>query len=266
MDTSEIRPRVVKVLRVKQEAPGMKTVEFGNVFGKVKPGNFGMVWVPRVDEIPLSFSLIRKDRLAVTFREVGECTRALGKVKAGDRIGVRGPYGNSFEDIKGKVVVIAGGCGLAPLMPFIENSRAQKKVIVGARTKEQLMFMDRLKKVKGIIICTDDGTYGEPGFVTEQLGKLDLRKYERVYTCGPEVMMYNVVRMCKGKVRVYASLERWMKCGVGGCGSCVLDPLGLRVCRDGPVFDDRTLAKVTDFGVYGKDASGRKVPIKELCR
>jgi dihydroorotate dehydrogenase electron transfer subunit len=224
-----------------------------------------MVWIPRVDEIPLSFSLISKDRLAFTVREVGEATKALGAKKAGDLIGVRGPYGSHFEDVKEKVIVVVGGCGIAPLIPYIENSKSTKKVIVGARTKDQLVFKNRLGKVKDLTICTDDGTFGEQGFVTQQLEKIDLKKYDRVYTCGPEVMMHKVFELCKGKIKLFASLERWMKCGVGGCGSCVLDPLGLRVCKDGPVFDDKILEKTTDFGMYGKDASGKKTPIVELC-
>ena len=113
-----------------------------------------------------------------------------------------------------------------------------------------------------VSIATEDGSAGEKGLVTE-LSKqlLGEGRFDLILTCGPERMMREVVRQgLEHGVRVQASLERYMKCGFGVCGSCVLDPLGLRVCVDGPVFDGALLMK-TEFGELKRDASGARVPV-----
>ena len=83
-----------------------------------------------------------------------------------------------------------------------------------------------------------------------------------VYACGPEIMLYKLFQVCeKHQIEYYASLERIMRCGTGLCGLCALDPLGLLVCKDGPIFSSEILRELEDFGKFKRDFSGKKIPI-----
>jgi dihydroorotate dehydrogenase electron transfer subunit len=110
-----------------------------------------------------------------------------------------------------------------------------------------------------MIVSTDDGSFGIKGFTTDVL--MDLLKKEKfdcVYTCGPEVMMKKVFDICDDKgIKCQASLERYMKCGFGLCGTCCIDDK--LICKDGPVFDSNQLRKLSEFGVFNRDKSGSKV-------
>ena len=110
---------------------------------------------------------------------------------------------------------------------------------------------------------TDDGSFGTKGFCTDCVeGMIAKERIDRVFCCGPEIMMKNVLSICNSKgVPGEFSLERYMKCGFGVCGSCCLDGTGWRVCKDGPVFTSDQLKKVTEFGSYRRDPSGKKVKI-----
>ena len=157
-----------------------------------------------------------------------------------------------------EICVVSGGCGAAPVIFLAEE--AKKKglgvtAIVGARNKESLLFLDRFKKCGEVLVATDDGSEGHKGFVTEVLEK-EIKKFDQVYTCGPEIMMKGVLDICeKNKVPMQASLERYMKCGIGVCGSCMVD--GLRVCADGPVFDGKVISGLKDFGKIKREPSGK---------
>jgi len=132
------------------------------------------------------------------------------------------------------------------------------RVYLGARTKAELFFQKRMEDAGAeLIIATDDGSCGEKGFVTNCFSK-DLKTIQRAVTCGPEVMMVKVVDACmEHNVHVQASLERYMKCGVGICDACNCG--GALICRDGPVFDGKRLARLNDFGKCKRDISGKKV-------
>jgi dihydroorotate dehydrogenase electron transfer subunit len=117
-------------------------------------------------------------------------------------------------------------------------------------------------------VCTDDGSYGEEGFATEIFENL-IKDFSQkdfkntiVYSCGPEVMLYKLFQICeKNNTEFYASLERIMRCGCGLCGLCTLDPKGLLVCKDGPVFNSDELKKIVDFGKFTRDFTGKKIPL-----
>ncbi|MFH0966985.1 MAG: dihydroorotate dehydrogenase electron transfer subunit, partial [Methanobacteriota archaeon] len=109
---SDNLPVPVKVIRVVQEAPNVKSIFFDTSFESV-PGQFVMVWIPGVDEIPMALSAPN----AITVQEVGDATRILGNSQPGDKIGIRGPFGNGFT-ASGQVMAIAGGVGAAPLLPL----------------------------------------------------------------------------------------------------------------------------------------------------
>ncbi|HYB92675.1 MAG TPA: dihydroorotate dehydrogenase electron transfer subunit [archaeon] len=264
-------PRIVQLENVEKNAVDIKSFAFQDPrSADAKPGQFLMVWVPGVDEIPLGLSSIGpEDNAGFTVLKLGKATSALNEKKRGDIIGVRGPYGTSFTAVSGKILVVAGGIGVAPLMPLTEalvKRKTEITLVFGVKTSEKLLFMDRIKeilsKVKSrLIITTDDGSFGVKGLASDPVkGLLEENKFSMIYTCGKEPMMYEVFKQADRKgIPVQASLERFMKCGIGICGQCVLDPLGLMVCKDGPIFQSETLRKITDFGVYSRTASGKRI-------
>ena len=224
-----------------------------------------MIWIPGVDEIPMSVSLMKQKNIkGITFKKIGEATTALYNLKPGDHIGIRGPYGNSFT-FKGKhPLFLGGGTGIAMLAPAVEHVRKKNiktTVIIGAKTHQELFFEQRLRRTGAmVLVATDDGSKGYKGF-TPSLAKnlLAKEKFDAVYTCGPELMMKHVLSFCK-TIPFQASLERYMKCCLGLCGQCCIGN-GIRVCTDGPIFDGKTLRQIKDFGVYRRDAAGRIIHI-----
>ncbi|MDG6218334.1 MAG: dihydroorotate dehydrogenase electron transfer subunit [Candidatus Thermoplasmatota archaeon] len=254
--------RVVKILDEKIESKHVKTIWFHHD-EPVNPGQFYMIWIPGVDEIPMSVSFIQEEKKGITFRIVGDATQALFNKKPTDSIGVRGPYGNGFSLDGEQLLFVAGGTGIAMIAPAVETAVKQKKqviVILGAKTKEDLFFIDRIKHTGvSVHVTTDDGSLGFQGYATKQ-AELLLQKtsFDAVYTCGPEVMMKKLYQICDEKDIIFeASLERYMKCGVGLCGQCVVGK-GRRVCVEGPIFNTDQLKKIPDFGVFTRDASGIK--------
>jgi dihydroorotate dehydrogenase electron transfer subunit len=114
-----------------------------------------------------------------------------------------------------------------------------------------------------VLVSTDDGSAGSKGFVTELLKSvLQKNKVGKICTCGPEMMMKKVVEISdEFKTPCEISLERYMKCGLGVCGQCCADPLGIRMCTEGPVIKKETAKRISEFGKYRRDASGRRVPV-----
>jgi len=247
-------PVVVTVTEVIDETPTVKTLRFDREFA-ILPGQFCMVWVPGIDEVPMGFS----SPDSITVQKVGEATAALTSLTPGEMIGIRGPLGNGFTP-KGRVLAIAGGVGVAPLYPLAVNGSVDT-FILGARTEAELVFARSLAVLTDLKIATDDGTAGYHGFVTGVLDEqIDPLSYDTICVCGPEMMMKGILnRLSDAGIadRGQFSLHRYMKCGVGVCGSCAIDPEGLCVCRDGPVFTGDRIIN-SEFGTYARDASGRR--------
>jgi dihydroorotate dehydrogenase electron transfer subunit len=246
-------PVPVTIVRVKEETPSVRTFFFDRSFS-FSPGQFLMVWVPGIDEIPMALS----SENSITVQNVGDATAALFDIGVGGKIGIRGPLGNGFSKAE-KVLAIAGGVGAAPLLP-LARADCVMTLLLGAKTESELLFIDLLDECTDVLIATDDGSLGLKGFVTQLMDDLNLGAYDRIAVCGPEVMMRAVLAKVEEKGIAHKtefSLHRFMKCGVGVCGSCCIDPSGLRVCRDGPVFTGDKLLK-SEFGHYMRDASGRK--------
>jgi dihydroorotate dehydrogenase electron transfer subunit len=250
---SDQLPAPVSIVEIKTETPSVKTFFFDRVFS-FEPGQFVMVWVPDVDEVPMALSSPN----CITVQKVGDATGAMFDLAVGQTMGIRGPFGNGFT--KGeKMLAIAGGVGAAPLLP-LARSDCVMTMLLGARTEKELLFIDQLDESTDALIATDDGTLGQHGFVTDLMNEISLATYDRIAVCGPEPMMRAVLAKIDGlgfASRTEFSLHRYMKCGVGICGSCCIDPEGLRVCRDGPIFSGDQLKK-SEFGHYLRDASGRK--------
>ncbi|MFH1450514.1 MAG: dihydroorotate dehydrogenase electron transfer subunit [archaeon] len=251
------------ILEIRKESPSVKSFFF-EYSKDIGPGQFLMIWLPGVGEAPFSVSRYDGKVMCISVRKAGKVTGALHKMKEGDKIGIRGPYGNGFRLKGDQVAMLAGGCGAAPLL-YLANvaHRENKKVhfFAGASTKAEHLFHEEIEKYGDLHVCTDDGSYGHKGYPTECFEKI-LKKedIDAVYTCGPEKMMKEVLKICReNKIPMQASLERHMKCGVGLCGACLCD--SMCVCRDGPVFDDKLLTKMKEFGTWKRDSCGVK---KEL--
>lgn len=223
-----------------------------------RPGQFTMLYRPGVGEIPISISGRPSGTgvLEQTIRAVGPVSRALCAAPVGSAIGVRGPFG-TWWDVQaahgGDVVVVGGGCGLAPLRPallaVLDAPDAFRRVsaVLGARTPADFVFARESlgwTRRSGVDVIrtvdqADEDWDGRVGLVTEPVAELELDPaVTTAFLCGPEVMIHRVadVLLARGVPanRIQVSLERSMKCGVGLCGHCQLGPL--LICRDGPVL------------------------------
>ena len=254
-------PQIAKITEAKTENKDVKTFMF-EYPKKMTPGQFFMIWIPGVDEIPMSVSYVDKNVKGITFKKIGEATNALFDLGKGDKIGVRGPYGNGFKIDGKRILFVGGGTGVAMLAPAVEGAginNISSTIIIGVKKSSELFFEDRFKKCGAeIYISTDDGSKGYKGFATDFADELlSKEKFTSVLTCGPEIMMKNLLDLCKN-IFFQASLERYIKCGVGICSQCCIGE-GLRVCVEGSVFDGKTLKNIEDFGVYKRNATGRKI-------
>ncbi|MGO8805791.1 MAG: dihydroorotate dehydrogenase electron transfer subunit [Candidatus Bathyarchaeia archaeon] len=271
MSTSLIAANTIRtseIVQVRTESPSVKTFTiYDRLCSKAKPGQFLMLWIPGIDEIPLSVMEVGNGLVSVSVKQIGDATKHLHNMEAGATVGVRGPFGNSFTESRGRVLLVGGGTGTAPLL-FLAKQLAAKterlSFVEGAKTKDELLFIRELGGVcneKSIITTTEDGTYGLQCMVTEPLAKLlDREKFEMIYTCGPEVMVKKIFDLTEQrKLPLEASLERLMRCGIGLCGSCVIGKY--RVCRDGPVFTAAQLREVKEeLGISRLGFDGSRIP------
>lgn len=259
------QPIILKIEKIVDEAKDTKTFIF-NYALNARPGQFVNVWLPGIDEKPFSVSYQDNERFAVTCFAVGPFSQKLNSLKPGEKVGIRGPYGNGFMLKRGHVAIVGGGCGTAPLA-FLANELlkqgAKVEFIIGARSIDYILYVERMKKAgANVHVATDDGSCGKKGFATDLLKDI-LEKNKDisiVYTCGPEIMMKKVIDLCDMFNKdCEVSMERYMKCGFGVCGQCCVDNIGLRVCTDGPVFNKDTIKKIFEFNKYKRDASGKKM-------
>lgn len=269
------RSRAVRILSVVDVAQNVRSLSFKDKSCScAKPGQFGMVWVPGTDEVPMSLLPSSDDDfVTIVVRERGNGTKALSRKAKGDLIGIRGPYGKGFSYTdEQSVLMIAGGTGAVPLLGLLRKlvSRGVKcSFVLGANTARELLFPKEIERIStqsgGVFtMTTDDGSAGSKGLATDEAARLSrVSSFDRVYTCGPEVMMKRVIDLAaKGGTPVEAGVERIFKCGSGICGSCCLGPY--LVCRDGPVFSGETLRELTEFGKSTRDASGKRIALGAL--
>lgn len=271
MPTDIDKRRIVQIEEIISETPTVKTLVFKDRLSYfAKPGQFLMIWIPRIEEIPMSVMINSKEGYAaVTIRKFGVGSTGLFGRKKGDLIGLRGPYGNRFILRKKyrKILIIGGGTGLVPLLrlvSFASKEKVRSTIVMGAKTKAEVFFEKITKNIiRGnncsLLVCTDDGSYGIKGTTVTLMSKLVRdESFDCVFTCGPELMMKAVLDISnQNSIPVQASLERYMKCGIGICGSCCLD--SSLVCQDGTVFDGRQLSKMLDFGFSYRDKDGQKI-------
>ena len=222
-------------------------------------GQFNMMYVFGVGEVPISISgdPAKPKKLIHTVRKVGAVTQALSRIKLGESVGIRGPFGTSWpvEEAKNKdVIIVTGGIGLAPLRPAIyhllQHRNQYHKIILlyGARTPADLLYLEEVKQWRSrfdfeVQVTVDKGDeqwHGHVGVVTTLFPRVTFSPQNTVaLVCGPEIMMrFTITELQKREVsdeNIYVSMERNMKCGVGNCGHCQCGPVF--ICKDGPVFN-----------------------------
>jgi dihydroorotate dehydrogenase electron transfer subunit len=263
--------RTTRIHSVKIENQTTKTYTFTDAHcARARPGQFLMLWIPTIDEIPLSIMNTERNVVSVTVKNVGDATHHLHQMEKGDIIGVRGPFGNHFTPIESNVLLIGGGTGTAPLLYLAKQLATTAKrfsVIIGAKTRDELLFLNQLMPLctEQPTATTEDGTYGLKCLATqpldEHLANKGKQKIAMVYACGPETMIRQVFNLTeKHKVPLEASLERLMRCGIGLCGSCMIGKY--RVCRDGPVFSSKQLRELNDeLGISKLGFDGNRIPL-----
>jgi NAD(P)H-flavin reductase len=252
-------PVPFRVVRRRRETKDTFTLELepaGATDLRPLPGQFTMLYVFGVGEVPISFSGAPGGPLVHTVRAVGAVTEAICALDSGAAIGVRGPFGNSWPieaAAGGDVVIVAGGIGLAPLRPVVHHvlaNRARYGDVVldyGSRTPQDLLFRPELTRLQRrsdlqveVTVDAATGTWrGRVGVVPKLVaGARFDPDAASAFVCGPEIMMrFTVDALLERGVspeRIHLSMERNMQCGIGQCGHCQLGPT--LICRDGPVY------------------------------
>lgn len=273
--TDPMIPELFRIERVKHETEDTFTLGLVPTEETSKiaflPGQFNMLYVFGVGEVPISISgdPAETSCLEHTTRRVGAVTKAMGLLRPGEVIGVRGPYGSHWpvteEEVGRDIVIIAGGIGLAPLRPVLYHLMAQREkfrkivLLYGARSPEEILYKRELERWRGkfdleVQVTVDRGSSGwrgNVGVVTPLVARAPFTPSNTAaLVCGPEVMMrFAVLELQKRGVpaeKIYLSMERNMKCGLGYCGHCQYGPAF--VCKDGPVFRLDSIAPIFGKG------------------
>ena len=262
MTANPMLTHAYSVKRIQQETYDTFTLELkpkGNIQTKsFAPGQFNMLYAFGVGEVPISISgdPAKREALVHTTRAVGAVTNAMWKLRRGDMVGVRGPFGTSWpmKEAKGcDVVIVAGGIGMAPLRPSLYQLLSERQdygkafLLYGARTPADLLYQKEMEQWQArsdleVDITVDRALRwwrGNVGVVTTLIPKANFDPTSTIaMVCGPEIMMrFTIAELQRRGLRdesIYISMERNMKCGFGFCGHCQLGPFF--VCKDGPVF------------------------------
>lgn len=212
----------------------------GNFNGE--PGQFYMLRAWDDEPLlgrPISINYINQEEISFIYQVKGRGTEILKKLKKGDSIKLMGPSGNGFklDELKGKIAIVAGGLGIAPLLYAALNAK-NVEMDLYAGFKDETYVVDDFKGVADkIYISTESGSVGHKGYVTDIFNP---RLYSEVLCCGPEPMMKKVIEMCKNEgVPIQVSIEKRMGCGMGACLVCTCKTVkgNARTCLDGPVFN-----------------------------
>jgi NAD(P)H-flavin reductase len=260
-----LRPQQAVIENIKRETYDTQTYTMRLEGGGAEdysylPGQFNMVGLTGIGEAPISLSSCPVDTgsFSHTVRAVGDVTNAIDRLHPGDRVWVRGPYGRGWpvEEAKGRrILVIAGGIGLAPLRSAIlqifceRDEYGSMEILYGARTPGDLLYTDEFETWSEqpdtrLLVTVDSAAQdqnwkGYVGVVTHLIPKAATPLRDcAILVCGPEVMMkFTVGGLLPEGVNpenIWVSLERRMKCGIAMCGHCQIGPK--YVCKDGPVF------------------------------
>jgi NAD(P)H-flavin reductase len=275
MKPDPMLPHPAVIEEIQPEAYGIAT--FSLVFTdpaqastyRFQAGQFNMIYLPGFGEVAISISSNPGVPQVVghTIRYAGSVTRALGRLKVGDTVGVRGPYGSAWplgKALGKSLVIVAGGIGLAPLRPALfsilrhREDFARVVLLCGARTPADLLYTDEFEhwqaggvEVHTTVDLADENWRGQVGVVPALFYRIRVDpKQTLVMTCGPEIMMrfviYEALARRIPKESIFLSMERNMKCAVGFCGHCQFGPTF--ICKEGPVLN---FAAIEPF--FGKE-------------
>lgn len=252
----------LSIAKIVEETNDIKTFTFKHKLD-AKPGQFIMLTDFEGGEKPFSISDCTEDEFSITVKKIGEFTTRLFQKRIENHVSIRGAYGSSFFISKNKVLLVGGGYAIPTfyfLSKILLKNEADITLINGARTKEEHIFADRFQKLNiKVINATDDGSFGEKGTVVNVAKKLiEDENFDFLYASGPEMMMKTLQKVC-GEIEYEFLFERYMKCAIGICGNCTMDPLGLRLCVEGPVLPKKKIKLLTEFGKYHRDASGKRI-------
>jgi anaerobic sulfite reductase subunit B len=254
---SPYKPELAKIIEYTRETADSFTIKL-DWKTKHEPGQFVFCSLPGIGEAPISICSHSDKYIELNIREVGNMTKSLANLKKGDSLLIRGPYGKSYpmDHFKGNnIIIVGGGCGVAPLkgsIEYVEKYRSDFNdvhLFFGFRTPEDTLFRKKLdvwkkkfnmqitfdKVVKKGSACYD----GTQGFVTQKVDELIKDNTNTiVFICGPPIMIEKVAEILLNKGfnedQIYISAERLMFCGVGKCGRCMIH--GRYTCLDGAVF------------------------------
>ena len=233
---------------------------------QARPGQFFFLWIPGGMEKPFAAATV--DPISFAIRVMGPFTTAMSQLIPGGNVMIRGPYGNGYTVMDDKTLqyhLIGGGTGIAPLyhlaMELSKKGIPKENihVFLGGRNADQIYLVDEFDKIAHTHISTDDGSVGFKGFVTQALEEYLKNNKEKTsynYICGPEKMMkaaFDIAKEYPHK-EIEASMERYMKCGVGICGVCAMD--GARTCVDGTIFKKDFLERSKFFGKLHRKKTG----------
>lgn len=233
----------------------LRLTDKNNPLPKMLPGQFVEV---RIDDSPttflrrpisINFVDYANNELWLLVAAIGDGTRRLSKLHVNDTLNCVLPLGNGFtipSSPDEECLLIGGGVGVAPLLYLsqsIKDMGGKTTLLLGARSKNDLVELDFFKKMGEVLITTEDGSEGEKGFVTNH-SILNKKQFHKIYTCGPKPMMMAVARYAnKAHIECEVSLENNMACGLGVCLCCVEKTIegNLCVCKEGPVFNIKKL-------------------------
>lgn len=225
-----------------------------SVFPTIVPGQFVNVLVEDADDVYLRrpFSIHDVNNKEKTFslliKNVGKGTEALQKKKVGDKLNIIYPLGKGYSlDTKGKVLLIGGGFGVAPLYYLAKELHKKQQtdihLLVGAKTKKDILLTEKFEGIAQVHTTTEDGSTGETGYVTQHSIMQD--NFSQIYTCGPTPMTEAIAKYAiKKDIPCEVSLENMMACGYGVCLCCVTKSVtneNLPVCTQGTVFNVKEL-------------------------
>lgn len=257
--------QTIRISEIREEAKDVRSYYFDSALS-AKPGQFIMLTDFEGGEKPFSLADCSSSRFVITVKRIGDFTNRLFKKRIGEYLSVRGPFGSFFTISKGKVLLVGGGYGTPPLYFLTREllkTGADITIVNGAKSKDELVFCDRFREL-GVRYqnITQLGCLGREG-TSIDLAKEALEKesFDFVYAAGPEMMLKALQPLLIRQDYEFL-FERYMKCAIGICGSCTMDPLGIRLCVEGPVLPKKLVQKLSEFGEYHRDVTGKRIEFR----
>lgn len=223
-------------------------IETENIAKEVVPGQFlSLFCKDRSRLLPRPISVCEvfegNNTLRLVYKILGKGTEEFSRFKAGESIEVMGPFGNGFDLLEKKALIIGGGVGIPPMVELAKNLKCEKQIVLGYR--DELFLNKDLEKYGDVFISTEDGSHGTKGNVLDVIRENNI-KAEVIYACGPTPMLRAIKKYAlENNIIAQLSLEERMACGIGACLACTCKTKEIdhhtnvnnkRICKEGPVF------------------------------